>query len=300
MYRKDHEVSKIIHIIVNEKYEIQSANIDNQVASQYLKKLNVSDKLIEKLPAEYGLDDYNIFIDRINIAGKVYYQIIAIPKYPQCKNCRDMLIDTATGLYNKNYLEQIKSGVMICPRRQSFSLILIDIDNLKAVNDEFGHLMGDRVIEIVGQAIKNSIRKEWDLGIRYGGDEFIILLSNQRDNNAKKVISRIRQEINKMAVKEGMNIQISAGVAHSDCLVSLEDMIEMADKDLYIEKKIKKDKKERNGRSQDLLKELEEIRDKLNGKAIQNNKILTSAEILELSQKLDKLIVKYLENKNSI
>jgi len=300
MYRKDHEVSKIIHIIVNEKYEIQSANIDNQVASQYLKKLNVSDKLIEKLPAEYGLDDYNIFIDRINIAGKVYYQIIAIPKYPQCKNCRDMLIDTATGLYNKNYLEQIKSGVMICPRRQSFSLILIDIDNLKAVNDEFGHLMGDRVIEIVGQAIKNSIRKEWDLGIRYGGDEFIILLSNQRDNNAKKVISRIRQEINKMAVKEGMNIQISAGVAHSDCLVSLEDMIEMADKDLYIEKKIKKDKKERNGRSQDLLKELEEIRDKLNGKAIQDNKILTSAEILELSQKLDKLIVKYLENKNSI
>jgi len=300
MYRKDHEVSKIIHIIVNEKYEIQSANIDNQVASQYLKKLNVSDKLIEKLPAEYGLDDYNIFIDRINIAGKVYYQIIAIPKYPQCKNCRDMLIDTATGLYNKNYLEQIKSGVMICPRRQSFSLILIDIDNLKAVNDEFGHLMGDRVIEIVGQAIKNSIRKDWDLGIRYGGDEFIILLSNQRDNNAKKVISRIRQEINKMAVKEGMNIQISAGVAHSDCLVSLEDMIEMADKDLYIEKKIKKDKKERNGRSQDLLKELEEIRDKLNGKAIQNNKILTSAEILELSQKLDKLIVKYLENKNSI
>lgn len=297
MYRKDNKANKIIYIIVNEKWEIQSANIDNQVASQYLKELKVLDKLIKKLPVEYSLEDYDVYIDSIDIIGQVYYLITAILKYPQCKNCRDVLIDTATGLYNKKYLEQIKSGMMFYPSMQNFSLILIDIDDMKAINDELGHLTGDRVIEIVGQAIKNSIRKE-DLGIRYGGDEFIVLLSNQKDNKAEKVIDRIRREINKKAVKEELNIQISVGVAYSgDCSASLEDMIEMADKELYIEKSIKKEQKERNSKgSSDLLKELEDIRNKLNGKAIQENKILTSAEILELSQKLDKLIVRYLES----
>jgi len=76
----------------------------------------------------------------------------------------------------------------------------------------------------------------------------------------------------------------------------MEDMIEMKHKNLYREGEIKKSRKGGDSKVCDLAKEIEEIREKLNRKVSKGNKILTSAEILELSQKLDKLIVKYIKN----
>jgi len=73
-------------------------------------------------------------------------------------------------------------------------------------------------------------------------------------------------------------------------------MIEMTHKNLYREGEIKKSRKGGDSKVCDLAKEIEEIREKLNRKVSKGNKILTSAEILELSQKLDKLIVKYIKN----
>ena len=90
-----------------------------------------------------------------------------------------------------------------------------------------------------------------------------------------------------------MNIQISAGTACTDCLVDLEGMIKIADKNLYKEKETKKEQKEQDNKVNNLTKEISEIRDELNRKIDEKNKRFTDAEILELSQKLDKLITKY-------
>ena len=73
---------------------------------------------------------------------------------------------------------------------------------MKAINDVFGHLTGDRVIEIVGHAIKNNIREDRDIGIRYGGDEFIVLFANNCQDAAGKVIEKIRKDIDKRALKK--------------------------------------------------------------------------------------------------
>ncbi|NLC04216.1 MAG: diguanylate cyclase, partial [Tissierellia bacterium] len=146
----------------------------------------------------------------------------------------------------------------------------------------------------VGQAIKNSIRKE-DAGLRYGGDEFIILLFNQDKKAAYRVIERIRREISELAAEHGVNIQISAGAACYDCLRDMEDIIKMADRDLYKEKQMKKTKEKQNSdKLKYLIQEIEKLRDELNKKVAQGGKGLNSEETLKLSQRLDELIVEHL------
>jgi len=291
---KEDKNKRIIRIVLDKGYDIQYASIDNQNAIEYLEKLGALHRLSDDLPVEYDLEDYHVTIDEVNITGNMYYVITAVLRHPKCENCRKALTDAVTGLYNRNYWEQIISGVTFQPRTQNFSLILIDIDNLKEINDNYGHMIGDKAIKIVAKAIKRSIRKE-DLGIRYGGDEFMILFNNQDNKAADKVIERIRKEINEIAAEHGMKMQISAGVACHDCLRDMEDIIKMADRDLYKEKQMKKSKERQNSEKlKYLLQEIEKLRDELNKKVTQEGKGINNEEALKLSQKLDELITRYL------
>ena len=146
----------------------------------------------------------------------------------------------------------------------------------------------------MGQSIKRNIRKE-DLGVRYGGDEFLILLFNQDKRAAKKVIERIRKEINELTASQRMSIQISAGVAYYNSLRNVGDIIKMADRDLYKEKQMKKTKEKQNSdKLKYLIQEIEKLRDELNKKVAQGGKGLNSEETLKLSQRLDELIVEHL------
>jgi len=285
---------EIIRIVLNKRYDIQYASIDNKNAIDYIKKLDIVNRLSDDLPVQYDLDNYHVTIDEVNITDNMYYMITAVLEYPECENCRKALTDAVTGLYNRNYWEQIISEVTLHPRTQNFSLILIDVDNLKEINDTYGHTAGDKVIEIVGQAIKKCIRKE-DAGLRYGGDEFIILLFNQDKKAAYRVVERIRREISKLAAGQGMNIQISAGAAYYDCLQNMGDIIKMADRDLYKEKRVKKSKEKQNSEKlKHLLREIEKLRDELNKKVTLEGKGINNEETLKLSQKLDELITRYL------
>lgn len=295
MHKERYGTEEIIQIVLNNENKIQYSSINNGEAYNHLKKLHIFDRLSESSYVQFSYGKRWVTINKIIIANQKYYVITIDSNNYKCSK---LLIDSVTGLYNRNYWQQINDGSIYhhLYSKKDFSLIFIDIDNLKEINDTFGHLVGDKAIEIVGQAIKNSIRKE-DLGIRYGGDEFIILLFNQHKKAAKRVTERVRREIRKLAVEQGMNIQISAGIACTDCLVDLEDMIKMADKNLYREKEKKKEQKGQNNEVNNLAKEIREIRDELNRKIDGKSKIFTSTEILELSQKLDKLIVNYLGKK---
>lgn len=291
---KEDKNKRIIRIVLDKRYDIQYASIDNQNAIECLEKLEVLHRLSDDLPVEYDLEDYHVTIDEVNITGNMYYVITAVLEYPKCEDCRKALTDAVTGLYNRNYWEQIISDVTLHPRTQNFSLILIDVDNLKEINDNYGHMIGDKAIEIVAKAIKRSIRKE-DLGIRYGGDEFMILFNNQDNKAADKVIERIRREISELAAEHGMKIQISAGVACHDSLRDMEDIIKMADRDLYKEKQMKKSKERQNSEKlKYLLQEIEKLRDELNKKVTQEGKGINNEGALKLSQRLDELIVKHL------
>lgn len=100
------------------------------------------------------------------------------------------------------------------PIPKRFTLIVIDVDNLKSLNDSRGHLAGDKAIRIVGQSIIESIRKQ-DIAVRYGGDEFFVLLANTKKAIVEKVINRIKENIRKRGKEENIHIEISTGTACS-------------------------------------------------------------------------------------
>ncbi|MCQ4922455.1 diguanylate cyclase [Tissierella carlieri] len=296
MYKEDLEINGIIQIIMNQEHRIYYSSIDNKRTYNYLKKLKILENLPIDLRVQYAAGDNFIGIDKFYICDELYYIIIINPKSSKCCNCSKTLIDDVTGLYSRSYWEQINSEINCHLSFKDLSLILIDIDNLKKINDSYGHLEGDKAIKVVGQAIQKSIRKE-DIGIRYGGDEFIVLLLSQDKNTVDKVIKRIRRQIYKQTVKENIDIQISAGVASNNDFYNMEDIIRIADKNLYKEKKMKKsEKREKMDTLKELKEQIEVMRDELNKQVIEKDKVMSNEEILELSQKLEKLIVKYLKD----
>ena len=229
--------SKDIILILSRDYKIKYTNVDKELANKFIEKLNIINNLYKIKPTDYIIDEYYIKLDEFTISEENYYIINIRCKKEDCIHCIKALIDRPTGLYNRNYLEQIKNNDS-SSEFMDYYLILIDIDDLKSINDTYGHLNGDKAIEIVGESITNSIRKK-DMGIRYGGDEFIIIIFDTEEKVVNKVVERIRKELNKKNEEEDMDVKVSIGIACGNYYTSLNGAIKAADEELYKEKNIK-------------------------------------------------------------
>jgi diguanylate cyclase (GGDEF)-like protein len=149
--------------------------------------------------------------------------------------------DYMTKLYNKCYFDTcIKTAVKEASKcGRSFSLMVIDIDDFKDINDRFGHLTGDEVLKEIAASIKKCIRDD-DLCFRYGGDEFVIILPNTTKEQAGVIGERIQSTLlsNDLG-SEGLSdirISLSIGIAQWEPGVSASDLTEWADKAMYSSK----------------------------------------------------------------
>ena len=286
------KADKTVCILINKQGRIYYSNIDMAVAQEYLEIICIFDHLPADGTVIYNVGNYTVTADKVDL-GEAHYYLILIQ--PQGNLYKYAYRDSFTGLYNRNYWEQLISGMMNRPIPKRFTLIVIDVDNLKSLNDNRGHLTGDKAIRIVGQSIIESIRKQ-DIAIRYGGDEFFILLANTKKAIVEKVINRIRKSINRRCESENIHIEISAGTACSDSIHKLEKVIAMADNKLYKEKNGKKAQvKQIADELKDLKQKIEILRDNLNISVVQESKLSTNKELLEISTKLDELITKYIK-----
>ncbi len=139
------------------------------------------------------------------------------------------LRDSLTGLWNRRrlYLFMEKLLPQIKRTQTPLSLILFDVDFFKKYNDANGHNAGDKLLVQISEIMQNSIRDE-DLAVRYGGEEFLIVLPNTNLNHARQIGERIHK-----LVKENTSVTISGGlVCHSEEL-SFEELVLRADKLLY-------------------------------------------------------------------
>lgn len=151
---------------------------------------------------------------------------------------RSINTDYMTKLYNKCYFDKcIKMAVSEASKNGSdFSLIVIDIDDFKVVNDHFGHLTGDEVLKNIAAAIKNQTRDN-DLCFRYGGDEFVVILPNTTKNQAVAVGKRIQSTFSADIIENsGIKISISIGVAQWEPWMGPAYLTEWADKAMYSSK----------------------------------------------------------------
>lgn len=155
--------------------------------------------------------------------------------------------DPLTGLLNRRFLDEYVTKQIAQAKHSKTSIvfIMIDVDNFKRLNDSYGHDIGDHVLSLLGKLFTSLVR-EGDLACRYGGEEFLLVLPHCTLDNAREIAETIRGEASKMkvTVKNNLiNITISLGVSgYPKNGASLHELIETADKALYIAKNQGKNK----------------------------------------------------------
>lgn len=156
--------------------------------------------------------------------------------------------DPLTGLYNKRYFDRVLETEMERARRsqQPLSIILLDLDHFKSINDRFGHLAGDHVLHAAAQLLKAELRMT-DVPCRYGGEEFVIILPTTPVTTAVQVAERLRSALKRAPIdtdKGGVRLTASLGVAafHPDQKTTAASLIERADEKLYEAKRSGRDR----------------------------------------------------------
>jgi two-component system cell cycle response regulator len=159
----------------------------------------------------------------------------------QAELARDSLHDPLTQLLNRRgFAEVFKSHASLLRRRPgTLSLLMIDLDDFKEVNDEYGHTAGDRVLVEVGRVLAQGVRVSDRVG-RLGGDEFAILLPEADADTARALCARIRSlcPIHVPVSKDaGLIIELSVGAATAELDEPLDALIARADAMMYAEKR---------------------------------------------------------------
>ncbi|WP_426417794.1 GGDEF domain-containing protein [Aestuariirhabdus sp. LZHN29] len=156
--------------------------------------------------------------------------------------------DNLTGLYNRHYLFEKLNELMALHKRyqEKLSLVMIDLDHFKKVNDSYGHAVGDKTLKAAAKCIMQEIR-DTDLGSRYGGEEFVIICPHTAVSDCHEVAERIRTSINSLQ-SDALGFPgpqtISAGVYElsSDQDMSLTQILNNIDVALYHAKKTGRNK----------------------------------------------------------
>lgn len=172
--------------------------------------------------------------------GLLFGAMIAHIKSLSTKMAEIAYTDSLTKIYNRLHFAHFLDIEIDKAKRygSTFSIIFFDLDHFKKVNDNYGHLAGDKVLEKLTEIVAKANRSA-DIFARYGGEEFIILAPETDVNGALAHAERLRRDIEKFDFKPAGHITSSFGVtefnAESD---TLESLLDRADKALYIAKEV--------------------------------------------------------------
>lgn len=147
--------------------------------------------------------------------------------------------DYLTGVANGRYFTELASSEIDRARRygRPFTVVYIDIDNFKSINDSFGHSMGDTLLASVGRTIRSGIRTT-DIAARLGGDEFTILMPETDLESAQEFLGRLKNQFLDAMQRNGWPVTFSIGVVtFISPPITVDEMIRMADDLMYSAKK---------------------------------------------------------------
>ncbi|MDP5190928.1 GGDEF domain-containing protein, partial [Rheinheimera baltica] len=145
------------------------------------------------------------------------------------------LHDPLTNLYNRRAFSQLVHPSWELGKRNNnpMSIMLMDLDWFKRINDQFGHAVGDKVLEGVAKEIKSRIRDS-DIPLRWGGEEFLIFLPNTNSVQAKQLAEDLRAKIENIKIDNIGNVTMSIGVVSATPdQIDLEQLVNLADEALY-------------------------------------------------------------------
>ena len=224
--RKDYERNELPFIGI-------SSDKDSSTVSRFL-KFGANDYLRKPFGKEELLCRINNALDMLDMFLHIKESAIT---------------DALTGLHNRHYLYEISESILAGANRteKPLCLVVFDIDHFKRVNDTYGHAAGDKVLQSFANLLKNRVRKS-DIVVRYGGEEFIVILPNTDKEMSGAVIETIRNLVKNMDIdiggKKSLKITISAGIAQFNGKEKLDDLINRADEYLYLAKSSGRDRVE--------------------------------------------------------
>jgi diguanylate cyclase (GGDEF)-like protein len=208
---------------------------------QVLGVINVTDKLA----------DMEVFTeDDLRYLSLLAHQTVnQIANIRLCEKLSSLAVtDALTGVFNHRFFQEGLNVEILRAQRykHSLSLIIFDIDGFKSYNDRYGHLEGDRVLKSVAQEIRKNVRQV-DIICRYGGDEFVVILPSTHAKGARFVAEKVR---NSVATLDLLNVEnhkvirvtLSGGVAELKEGLNKEQLLNLADRALYLAKSEGKNK----------------------------------------------------------
>jgi diguanylate cyclase (GGDEF)-like protein len=148
--------------------------------------------------------------------------------------------DQLTGLHNRRYLmDRLTQEMQRADRHnEPLAFAMIDLDGFKPINDQFGHVVGDKVLRAVGSAVARCVRVS-DIAARYGGDEFAIILPQTPPEGAMRVVERVLRSVSELTLQDengaAVKVTASLGLAYypAEDLETPEDLVHSADGALY-------------------------------------------------------------------
>ena len=154
---------------------------------------------------------------------------------------RESMFDGLTGLFNRQYFDEIFEHQISQATRYNtdLSVLFLDVDNFKEINDSYGHIVGDTALKQIGNIIRNS-KRDSDIAARFGGEEFVLLMPHTESINAYILADRIRREVETaefIAHGKPFRLTISGGLA--SCPMNATDpaeLLHMADSATYLAK----------------------------------------------------------------
>ncbi|WP_243280455.1 GGDEF domain-containing protein [Clostridium sp. 1001271B_151109_B4] len=224
-YNENRCVMKIEYI--NERiYMIMATPIDT----------NNSQLVIETLKdiTECNISEFN----GVNTTEDLHKKINKVDKMNKL-----VVTDELTQCYNRRYInERLPVDIDKAKREnEELSIVLVDVDHFKDINDKYGHLAGDLILKELINVIKSNIRTTVDWIARYGGEEFLIVFNGATKEEAYNISDKIRLIVEKNVFKyQGININITISIGISTLnqgIINIDELIEVADKNLYKAKK---------------------------------------------------------------
>ncbi|MGL5315132.1 MAG: sensor domain-containing diguanylate cyclase [Peptostreptococcaceae bacterium] len=196
---------------------------------KYIQKMKFGDEIFH-----YEISRNPLFDD----SGEVIGMVGSVTDVTELVKLRELyyeksIIDDLTGINNRAYLQDkyLKNE----QDNDHYGIIMCDCNNLKVINDQYGHYSGDKLLKLVANTLKNNVEAQGEV-MRIGGDEFLMIVYQADNNTCEALIHNIRTELAKNKI-EGIPATASFGYAIKDQKInSLEKAISKADKMMYIDK----------------------------------------------------------------
>lgn len=238
------ELTSVNHLIVNES----SIEALKEMVLSRVDKLSkdLANKIDNKSVVLKHIEQEKESVNKELSEYRVKEQELSKLKKELEKYKMESVTDPLTGLFNRKFMnKKLDEEIERAKRYKSkFSLIFLDIDNFKKINDVYGHIVGDFVLKYLANIIKSELRKV-DYAFRYGGEEMVVLVSEANLENALKFANRLLETVRNTVFKyktEELKITISIGVAEYKAGETIEQLIERADMAMLRAKREGKDR----------------------------------------------------------